>query len=102
MRKNTNNANAKQTAPLEETIGKIVAMMEDSAQSLPPAERAAVLEKIREIAAATVAESRAPASQRQQVPPARALHRASLRGKKTQPAMYSISRENFCRNKCGD
>ncbi|HXN24476.1 MAG TPA: hypothetical protein VOA41_17185 [Candidatus Dormibacteraeota bacterium] len=82
MRKNAKNAKAKQMAPVEEAIEKIVAMMEDSAQSLPPAERAAVLEKIREIAAATVAESHAEALQQEQVPP-HALNRASGRGKKT-------------------
>lgn len=49
---------AKKKSPVEKAVKRIVAMMENSAKSLPPVERDALLGKIREIAAATVAESR--------------------------------------------
>lgn len=54
----------KHKAAVEEAAERIVALMEDSARSLPEPQRASMLEKIREIAAATVAESRAEAAER--------------------------------------
>jgi hypothetical protein len=69
--------------PVEEAVGKIVAMMEHSAKSLPEPQRAAMLAKIREIAAATVAESNAEALKPQQLPVTRASGRASSRRRNT-------------------
>lgn len=50
---------------VEEAIEKIVALVEDSAQSLPPQQRGAILQKIRQLADDTVAESRAEATKQQ-------------------------------------
>lgn len=74
---------AKKKLPVEEAVEKIVAMMEHSAKSLPEPQRAAMLAKIREIAAATVAESNAEALKQKQVPVVRASGRASSRRRNT-------------------
>lgn len=59
----------KKKRPVEEAVGKIAAMMERSAKSLPEPERSAMLRKIREIAAATIAQSQPAALKQKPVPP---------------------------------